>query len=79
MNRDDSDIIKKVFLLAVLKREEGEEMETTLNALVNTGMFDKKEGREVLNTLIKEHYISNNSLTMKGVMLAQQAQREFTL
>jgi len=79
MNRDDSDIIKKVFLLAVLKREEGEEMETTLNALVNTGMFDKKEGREVLNTLIKEHYISNDSLTMKGVMLAQQAQREFTL
>ncbi len=79
MNRDDENLVKKVFLLAVLKREEGESMETTLEALVNTGMFDKKEGRVVLDTLIKESYISNNSLTMKGVILAQEAQREFSL
>ena len=79
MDITQDDMIRKVFLLAVMKREKGESMETTLQALINTGMFDEKEGQAVLNILIKESFIINNSLSMKGVMLAQEAQREFTL
>ena len=79
MDITQDEMIKKVFLLAVMKREKGESMETTLEALINTGMFDEREGKAVLDTLIKESFIVNNSLSMKGVMLAQEAQREFTL
>jgi polyhydroxyalkanoate synthesis regulator phasin len=79
MNRDDNNLIKKVFLLAVLTREEGESMDITLKTLVNTGMFNIDEGKRILDDLIKEHYIIDNSLSMKGVILAQEAQREFQL
>ena len=79
MDITQDEMIKKVFLLAVMKRDKGESMQTTLDALVNTGMFDEKEGEAVLNVLIKENYIVDNSLSMKGVILAQDAQREFQL
>ncbi len=75
----EEDIIKKVFLLSMLKKEEGESLSQVLIGLVNTGMFDKKEGRKVMKELIDEQYIVNEELSMKGVIIAKNAEIEFTL
>ncbi len=73
------DIIKKVFLLAVAKREEGEDMDTTLHSLVNTGMFNINEGRQVLKELREEKYLVGDNLSMMGVLEAEKAEQEFKL
>ena len=77
MNEDD--IVKKVFLLSILKKEEGESLSEVLIGLVNTGMFDKKEGKKVMKELIDEQYIVNEELSMKGMIIAKNAEIEFTL
>jgi len=76
---DEKLLVKKVFLLAVLKKEEGESLSETLVSLVNTGMFDKKEGKKVLQELKDEQYLVNDALSMKGMILAKEAEQEFKL
>jgi len=71
------DIFKKVFLLAIAKREEGESMEETMKSLVNTGMFDMSEAQKVLDELRAENYIVGDNLSMTGVVVANQAEQEF--
>jgi len=78
-NIDEKLLVKKVFLLAVLKKEEGESLNETLLSLVNTGMFDKKKGKKVLQELKDEQYIVNDELSMKGMILAKEAEQEFKL
>ena len=73
------DIIKKVFLLALAKREKGEDMETTMQSLVNTGMFDMNEAREVLKELRDEKYIIGDNLSMIGEIEAKKAEEEFKI
>jgi len=75
----EDDIVKKVFLLSILKKEEGESLSEVLIGLVNTGMFDKKEGKKVMKELIDEQYIVNEELSMKGMIIAKNAEIEFTL
>lgn len=74
---EELDIVKRVFLLAVAKREEGESMNETLQTLVNTGMFDMKEAKQVLKELRDAQYIVDNNLTMTGVIEADKADKEF--
>ena len=74
---EELDIIKRVFLLAIAKREEGESMQTTMEALVNTGMFDMKEAKEVLAELRASQHIVGENLSMMGVMVANSAEQEF--
>ena len=74
---EELDIIKRVFLLGVSKREEGETMDETLVSLVNTGMFDMKEAKEVLAELRDAKYIVGDNLSMTGVIQADKAEKEF--
>jgi hypothetical protein len=74
---EELDIIKRVFLLAIAKREEGENMQTTIESLVNTGMFDMKEAKQVLEELRASKHIVGDNLSMMGVMVANQAEQEF--
>ena len=74
---EELDIVKRVFLLAVSKREEGESMKETLETLVNTGMFDMKEGKQVLKELREAQYIIDNNLSMTGIIEADKAEQEF--
>jgi hypothetical protein len=74
---EELDIIKRVFLLGVSKREEGETMDETLVSLVNTGMFDMKEAKEVLDELRDAKYIVGDNLSMTGVIQADKAEKEF--
>ena len=71
------DIEKRVFLLAVAKREQGESIDDVLHMLVDTGMFDLKEGKKVLHELRDENYIVGENLSMTGVIEADKAEKEF--
>ena len=76
---NETDIEKRVFLLAILKKESDESLEEVTKSLVNTGMFDMKKAKRVLSELEKAQYIVNNQLSVKGIAVAQKAQVEFTL
>jgi len=74
---NELDIVKRVFLLAVAKREEGETMKETMISLINAGMFDMKEAKEVLAQLRDAKYIVGDNLSMTGVIEADRAEKEF--
>ena len=76
---EELDIIKRVFLLAIAKREEGETMKDILESLVNTGMFEKgmKEAKQTLLELRESNHIVGDNLSMLGVVVANQAEKEF--
>ena len=76
---EELDIIKRVFLLAIAKREEGESMKDTLESLVNTGMFEAgmKEAKQTLEELRASTHIVGDNLSMLGVMVASNAEKEF--
>jgi polyhydroxyalkanoate synthesis regulator phasin len=76
---DEEDIVKKVFLLAILTRESGDTLEEVTKVLVNTGMFDLQEGRRILQELKNDEYIVGDELSFKGIAIAQAAQEEFRL
>jgi len=74
---EELEIEKRVFLLAIAKREEGESMDDVLAMLVETGMFDNKEGKRHLKALREANYIVGENLSMTGVIEADKAEREF--
>ena len=74
---EELDIVKRVFLLGVSKREDGEKIKDILESLVATGMFDMKEGKQVLAQLRESKHIVGDNLSMIGVMVASEAEKEF--
>jgi len=76
---NEPDINKRVFLLAILKKESDETLDDVTKSLVNAGMFELKEGRELLQELKDIQYIANDQLTIKGIAIAKEAEAEFTL
>ncbi len=73
------DIVKRVFLLAILTKEGEETLVEVTKSLVNTGMFELDEGLRVLQELKNEHYIVNEQLSIKGMATAKAAEAEFKL
>ncbi|MEA3418398.1 MAG: hypothetical protein U9Q90_03275 [Campylobacterota bacterium] len=76
---NEADMVKRVFLLAILKREAGETLKDVTESLVNTGMFDLREAKVVLQELKDEQYIVNDQLSIKGIAVAKEAEEEFKL
>jgi polyhydroxyalkanoate synthesis regulator phasin len=76
---NESDMIKRVFLLGILKKEPDETLDEVTNSLVNTGMFDMREAKQVLQELKEAQYIVNEQLSIKGIAVAQEAEAEFKL
>ena len=74
---NDDNVVERVCLLALMKKEPKESIEDIQNMLVETGMFGKKECKKVFKMLQEAQYISNNQLTMKGIMEAKLAQEMF--
>jgi len=75
---NDENVVERVCLLALMKKEAGETLADVQKILVDTGMFEMKECKEVFKKLEEEQYISaNGSLTMKGVMEAKVAEEMF--
>ena len=76
---NEEDINKRVFLLAIFKKDPDETLDDVTKSLVNAGMFDLQEGRETLKELKGAQYIVNEQLTVKGISVAMEAEAEFKL
>ena len=75
---NEENVVERVCLLALMKKEPEETLPDIYKMLVETGMFEMKECKEVFKKLEVEQYISaNGSLTMKGVMEAKVAEEMF--
>ncbi len=74
---EELSIEKRVTLLAIAKREEGESLDDVLGMLVDTGMYDKKEAKKVFEELREANYIVGENLSMTGVIEADKAEKEF--
>ena len=76
MNEDN--VVERVCLLALMKKEPDETLKDVQKMLVDTGMFEMKECKVVFKILKSEQYISEDGgLTMKGVMEAKLAEEMF--
>ena len=73
------DMVKRVFLLGIYKKEPNESLDEVTKSLVNTGMFDMAEAKEVLAKLKEEGYIAKESLSMSGLAIAMKTEKEFKL
>lgn len=73
------DINEKVFLLAILKKEEDESLNDIILKLENNGLFSLKEGKQLLKKLKKEEYIIDNNLSIKGELIAKKVEDEFRI
>ncbi len=74
---NEENVVERVCLLALMKRESDETLSDIQKMLVETGMFEMKECKKVFKMLKEEQYISNDTLTMKGVMEAKAAEEMF--
>ena len=70
---------EKVILLALLTKEEGENLRDVLAMLEESRVFSMKEGRRLCKVLKNEGYIQEGQLTLKGSATARAAKAEFTL
>lgn len=76
---NEEDINKRVFLLAIFKKESDETLNEVTISLVNAGMFDLRGGKQILKELREAQYIVNDQLTIKGIAVATEAEAEFKL
>ena len=76
---NEQDMVKRVFLLGILKKESDETLDDVTKSLVNTGMFELKEAKRVLQELKDAKYIVNENLSMTGLAIAKEAEAEFKL
>jgi uncharacterized protein (UPF0335 family) len=75
---NEENIVERVCLLALMKKEPNETLKDVQKMLVDTGMFDMKECKAVFKMLKSEQYVSEEGgLTMKGVMEAKVAEEMF--
>ncbi|MEA3432953.1 MAG: hypothetical protein U9R13_00060 [Campylobacterota bacterium] len=75
---NEENVVERVCLLALMKKEADETLSDVQKILVETGMFDMKECKSVFKMLKSEQYISEDGgLTMKGVMEAKLAEEMF--
>lgn len=76
---NEEDINKRVFLLAIFKKESDETLNEVTISLVNAGMFDLRGGKQILKELREAQYIVSDQLTIKGIAVATEAEAEFKL
>ena len=74
---NEENVVERVCLLAVMKKESEETLKDVQSMLVDTGMFDIKECKKVFKMLKDEQYLSDDTLTMKGIMEAKLAEEMF--
>ncbi|RLA58736.1 MAG: hypothetical protein DRQ78_11535 [Epsilonproteobacteria bacterium] len=75
---NEENVVERVCLLALMKKEPKETVKDVQNMLVDTAMFDMKECKKIFKMLKNEQYISEEGgLTMKGVMEAKLAEEMF--
>lgn len=73
------DIEVKVLLLAILKKETEETLNEVVLKLEEAQVFSLKEGKKNLKNLKNENYLSDNALSIKGMLVAQEIEKEFKI
>jgi oligoribonuclease NrnB/cAMP/cGMP phosphodiesterase (DHH superfamily) len=73
------DIVEKVLLLAILKKEPNETLNDVILTLENTNLFSLKEGKRLLKKLKSEEYLTDSYLTFKGEAVAKNVEQEFKI
>lgn len=73
------DINKRVFLLAIYKKEDDESLNDVIKKMDNTKVFSQKDGKKYLKELKKEGYISDSFLTFLGIQKAKEVELEFKI
>ena len=70
-------IEQRVFLLAIYTAQEGETIKDSMNSMINSGVFDKKEGKQCIKNLKELKFITDDGITMMGIELAKVIESEF--
>lgn len=73
------DINEKILLLAILKKEENENLNDIVIKLENTNLFSIKEGKKLLKKLKKEEFVTESFLSLKGELIAKEVEKEFKI
>ena len=71
------DILHRVTLLGILKKQSDETLEDVMGVLIETGMYDRKEAKKVFADLRTSGHIVGEGLSFIGVDAAQKAEQEF--
>jgi len=73
------DILKQVTLLGAYKKEPDESMEDVMTMLVETGMYPdgKSQALEIFQQLQDEHLLTEQSITMQGIIEAKKVEEMF--
>ncbi len=71
------DILHRVTLLGILKKNPDESLEDVMEMLIDTGMYDRAEAQRVFDDLRASGHIVGEELSFIGVDAAQKAEREF--
>ena len=77
MNRDDIDLLKKVTLLGILHKKPNENLNDIQVMLVETGMYTKKEAKQIFKLLKEEKFLVEGELSVKGITEAKMAEAMF--
>jgi len=77
MNTEDKKILKQVTLLGIYKKKPEETLNDVRVMLVDTGMYDMKEAKQIFKALKEEHYLFDGALTLKGITAAKEAEEMF--
>lgn len=74
---DQDNILQKVTLLGILKKEPSESLDDVMTMLVDTGMYDKAEAKQIFAQLRESGHIAGESLSIIGMNIAKKAEQEF--
>jgi len=78
-NLDIANMEQRVLLLGLYKKEIDETFMDIVLVMENSRVFTKKDGKKYLKNLKELGYITDDSLTMMGVTVAQQIEQEFKI
>jgi len=77
MGGGELDILHRVTLLGVLKKQPDETLDEVREMLVETGMYDAAEAKKVFQALRDAGYIVGEALSLSGLHLAKKAEQVF--
>ena len=73
----EDDILHRVTLLGMLKKEPDESLDDVMEMLIETGMYEKPEAKKVFADLRASGHIVGEGLSFIGVDAAKKAEQEF--
>ena len=78
MTAEEKKLLKRITLLGILKKQQGESLEEVIDSLVATGSYSPAEAKKLVKELKSEELINKmGTLTMKGQKFAREAEDQF--